>query len=188
MKSISGPTTTSFLILALLTTSTLLLITSTTAAASPDPIPLPAPDPVPEALPLDLFSSKTDNPPKTLEDCGKPHDILVLDTLTFAPDPPSRGNDVTLTAIGDLKEEIVEGARLKVVVKIGPIKVLDREMDLCAQLEHVGKSCPVPKGETVISSTFGIPAEAPPGRYTASLTLLTNDWRDIACVKANVRL
>jgi hypothetical protein len=64
-----------------------------------------------------LFSSsKRTASEGSLESCGIDDDILTLQTITITPDPPERGRDATITAVGDLKEEIVEGAKIKVGV------------------------------------------------------------------------
>ncbi|KAJ3106190.1 hypothetical protein HDU97_006823 [Phlyctochytrium planicorne] len=147
------------------------------ALASPSPIPAPAPAPA---------AASSGNSPVT--SCGTPTDLLSITELTVVPEQPKKGKEVTLKAVGDLKESVGKGALMKAQVKMGPIKLLDVEMDLCEKLEGIGKSCPLPAGETVIEQTFTIPYEVPPGRYSVHIDILTKDRDSVACINANLRL
>ncbi|KAJ3197065.1 Phosphatidylglycerol/phosphatidylinositol transfer protein [Irineochytrium annulatum] len=132
-----------------------------------------------------LFS-RADLP--SISNCGSAAtDLLTLTSLTVNPDPVHRGDLTTITVVGVLKEEVTDGAKMRATVKLGPIKLVEAELDLCEQIKSVGKSCPLPKGDTVVSHTFTVPAEVPPGRYTAHIDLYTADKQSIACVNANVR-
>ncbi|KAJ3417117.1 Phosphatidylglycerol/phosphatidylinositol transfer protein [Chytridiales sp. JEL 0842] len=131
---------------------------------------------------------KSSSSDKTLETCGIDSDILTLHSIDIIPDPPERGRDATINAIGTLKEDIADGAKLKVQVKLGMIKLYDAVLDLCQQIQSVGKACPLPKGDLVISHTFDIPPQAPPGRYNVHMTMFTSDERSIGCVDAHLRL
>ncbi|KAI8852961.1 ML domain-containing protein [Chytridium lagenaria] len=123
-----------------------------------------------------------------ISNCGLPTDLLTVSSLTVSPDPPKKGQDVTLMAVGDLSEEVTAGAIMRAQVKVGPIKLVDIEMDLCEKLESIGKSCPLPKGETLITQTFSIPKEVPSGRYSVHVDLLTKERKSVGCINANLRL
>ncbi|KAJ3205293.1 hypothetical protein HDU67_008927, partial [Dinochytrium kinnereticum] len=45
--------------------------------------------------------------------CGLPTDLLVVSSLSVSPDPPKKGQEVTLEAVGVLGEDVGVGAVMK---------------------------------------------------------------------------
>ncbi|CAG8445430.1 6585_t:CDS:2 [Scutellospora calospora] len=120
----------------------------------------------------------------SIQDCGKPEDILHITYLDIAPDPPQRGQELSIDAAGYLTETVVEGSYIELTVKMGLIRLLQKKLDLCEQVEKVNKECPLEKGEQTLQHTVELPKEIPPGKYTVDVHVYTPDRRPIACLKA----
>src|SRR4051812_24266475 len=69
----------------------------------------------------------------TVWDCGTVDDVLILPYVKLDPDPPRKGEKLNIEAHGWLKEEVINGSYIDVVVKFGVIKLLQQRMDLCEQ-------------------------------------------------------
>ena len=54
------------------------------------------------------------------------------------------------------------GAYVVLQVKVGAIPLIKRTEDICAQVESVGKECPLEAGEIRIVKDVEIPREVPP--------------------------
>jgi hypothetical protein len=104
-------------------------------------------------------------PFKTLSEsahsCGQPSDVFDFKSLDLSPDPPHKGSDLTFKIKGNLKEPVVQGAHVKVKVKLGFIQLLDQDMDLCEQIKNVNRECPLPQGPFELEHTVNIPREVP---------------------------
>ncbi|PSR70729.1 hypothetical protein PHLCEN_2v13395 [Hermanssonia centrifuga] len=99
------------------------------------------------------------------EPCGSVSDPLEIKHIEVSPDPPQRGQDLTVKVIGNVKEVIDDGAYADVTVKIGLIKILQKEFDLCEEAENakVNVTCPVDKGTKEVTHTVTLPKEIPLG-------------------------
>ena len=110
-------------------------------------------------------------PFKTLSEsahsCGQDSDVFDFKSLDLSPDPPHKGSDLTFTIKGSLKEPVVQGAHVKVKVKLGFIQLLDQDMDLCEQIKNVNRECPLPKGPFELEHTVNIPKEVPSVSFIA---------------------
>jgi ML domain len=78
------------------------------------------------------------------------------------PDPPVKGETLSVDFKGYLKETVEEGAYVDVLVKYGVVKILQKRFDLCEQAGQVNKSCPVEKGDFTIDKDVELPKEIPP--------------------------
>ncbi|KAF5384131.1 hypothetical protein D9615_003350 [Tricholomella constricta] len=67
------------------------------------------------------------------EICGDPTDPIQIDHIHVTPDPPQAGKDLTIILVGNATELLKDGAYADVVVRIGAIKLLQREYDLCEE-------------------------------------------------------
>lgn len=129
-----------------------------------------------------------DNP---LTYCNKEHgdDILVLKEVNLTPNPPVkyvllsplprfevslnlttsyRGSTLTIEAVGELLDDVAEGAYVVLQVKYGLIRLVNTEADLCEQVSNVDLSCPIKKGVTTIVKDVELPKEIPPVRIFCS--------------------
>ncbi|KAG0649358.1 Phosphatidylglycerol phosphatidylinositol transfer [Hyphodiscus hymeniophilus] len=128
-----------------------------------------------------------DNP---LTYCKKDHDddLLVLEKVNLTPNPPVKGSTLTIEAVGDLLEDISEGAYVVLQVKYGLIRLVNTEADLCEQVSNVDLTCPIKKGKTTIVKDVELPKEIPPGTYTVFADAYTArpESKKIICLEATV--
>ncbi|RHZ55438.1 hypothetical protein Glove_415g5 [Diversispora epigaea] len=123
---------------------------------------------------------------ETISNCGKDDDILKIKYIDIKPDPPLKGKEVYIDAAGYLKETVVKGSFVDIVVKYGLVKLLHKQLDLCDEIEKVGKQCPLEQGDQYLQQTVELPKEIPPGKYIVDANAYTPDGRHIACLKATV--
>jgi len=65
--------------------------------------------------------------------CGDSNDIIQIQSIEVTPDPPQAGKDLTVNVKAITTERIEEGAYAMVTVKLGRIKILTKEFDLCEE-------------------------------------------------------
>lgn len=115
--------------------------------------------------------------------------LLDVSQVNLSPNPPTRGNNLTITAYGSLSSEIVEGAYVDVEVRLGYIKLLTQTYDLCEQLEENdidGLKCPLQPGDYALEKIVEIPQEVPPGKYSVIARAYTLDDDEITCLTGDV--
>ncbi|WP_424211040.1 ML domain-containing protein [Streptomyces sp. BI20] len=109
------------------------------------------------------------------EGSGDP-DLAVSD-LTFAPETPVKGKDLTLTVTGTLKRAITSGT-LNTKMKYGIVTVLAESVPL----GHTGT------GPFTAQQVIHLPEDAPSGSYTAHVTVLDDNGSELAALYADLRL
>lgn len=115
--------------------------------------------------------------------------LLELSSLHLTPNPPVRGKNVTITAVGDLLDEVDEGAYVDVEVRLGYIKLLTQTFDLCETLEDNdvgGLTCPLSAGHYSVQKEVEIPAEVPPGKYVVLARAYNVDDELITCLTGEI--
>lgn len=141
------------------------------------PIPvvqgLPGEKPVPGGSPVSVC------------DISEPK-LLTIDELIIDPNPPQKGANLSIDALGFLQKSIVDGAYVVVYVKYGYIKLLEKTFDLCEEIQNVDLTCPLEAGPQSISKQVEIPNEVPPGKYTVYARAFNADEEYIACLTATV--
>ncbi|KAJ7189448.1 ML domain-containing protein [Mycena pura] len=117
-------------------------------------------------------------------DCGSYEYAIVLKTLSVSPDPPVRGQDLTITATGTARRKIEEGAYADVTVKLGLIKLIQKQFDVCEEARNANASvqCPIEEGEYEVTQTVTLPREIPPAKFTVNVRGYTVDDDDMLCV------
>jgi len=113
-------------------------------------------------------------------------DLLVLDHVNLSPNPPVAGGALSIEAVGELLEDVGEGAYVILQVKYGLIRLVNTQANLCEQVKNVDKECPIKKGKTTITKDVEIPKEVPPGTYTVFADAYTKDDKKIVCLEATV--
>jgi len=113
-------------------------------------------------------------------------DIITIEEVVLSPNPPQAGATLTIEASGIVKEDITEGAYVKLQVKYGYIKLLDTQADLCEEIKNVDLECPIEKGKISITKEVELPKEIPPGKYTVQADVYTADDEHITCLTAMV--
>ncbi|KAI1268900.1 ML domain-containing protein [Xylariaceae sp. FL1019] len=124
-----------------------------------------------------------------LEFCDKDHsnDIVSIEKVDLTPNPPEAGSELLIQATGTVYEPIEDGAKVKLVVKYGLIRLVSTEASLCEQISNVDMECPIDKGVLSITKSVEIPKEVPPGTYTVTADVFTKDDKPITCLQATVK-
>ncbi|KXS18023.1 hypothetical protein M427DRAFT_133150 [Gonapodya prolifera JEL478] len=142
--------------------------------------------------PLDLsFITQFDDPFEptplsTVTNCGTSDDLFELTSLNISPDPPVKGFPITIAASGTLKDEVLPGANVSVLVKIGLVKLVNQDFDLCELIKgNLDEECPLAPGDRELTRTFQLPEDAPRGHYRVNAVVKTVDRRQIACFMAD---
>lgn len=115
--------------------------------------------------------------------------LLDIKSVELSPNPPKKGQNLTITASGQLHQELVEGAYIDVEVRLGYIRLLYNTYDLCEQLdEHDVEDlkCPIKPGTYNLKKEVAIPAEVPPGKYVFVARAYTYDDELISCLTGEV--
>ncbi|KAJ3490537.1 hypothetical protein NLI96_g1370 [Meripilus lineatus] len=122
------------------------------------------------------------------EDCGDDDFPMHVTSLEISPDPPKPGEELTVTAVGETTERVDEGAYAEVAVKVGRIKILQKEIDLCeeARNANVSVQCPVKAGVYKVVQTVALPKEIPPAPFQVSVDGYTADDEDLICLKLHI--
>ncbi|GMM31129.1 sterol transporter [Martiniozyma asiatica (nom. inval.)] len=135
--------------------------------------PVPGTKPIPGGSPLSICDATNSQ-------------LLNLKSVVLDPNPPERGQNLTITASGILDETIDDGAYVDVVVTYGYIKLLQQTYDLCEELPNVEMECPVEKGDYQLTKEVAIPKEVPPGKYVVTARAYTKDDELITCLTGTV--
>lgn len=128
-----------------------------------------------------------DSPIDTCTSPAPDTDLIVIDNLEISPNPPERGQNLTITATGTVKEDILEGAFVEIEVKYGLIRLLRQTLDLCEQTAKVDLACPIKEGQVTLERVVQLPQAIPPGRYTVNAKVFTEDEREVTCLVARVQ-
>ncbi|KAJ3210716.1 Phosphatidylglycerol/phosphatidylinositol transfer protein [Entophlyctis luteolus] len=68
--------------------------------------------------------------------CGDDNDTFHPAKLAMSPDPPQRGQPLDVTVIGELDRRVEDGAYIKVVAKLGLVKLFQGTYDVEARVFH----------------------------------------------------
>lgn len=123
--------------------------------------------------------------PILLCDLDQPKLVEII-RIDLDPNPPVKGQNVTIHAEGIVKQPILEGAYVDVDVRYGYIRLLKQTFDLCEQSKTVGIECPVEKGKLVLDTSVEIPGEVPPGKYVVFARAYTVDDEPITCLTGSI--
>ncbi|KAH9849721.1 ML domain-containing protein [Lenzites betulinus] len=117
-------------------------------------------------------------------DCGGDGHVVRIKSIEVSPDPPKRGEDLTITVTGDASDDILDGAYADVTVKVGVIKLLQKEFDVCEEAEKANATiqCPVNKGHHEVVQTVTLPKEIPPAQFKVNIRGYTGDDDDLVCM------
>lgn len=125
-----------------------------------------------------------DNP---LYFCSDPADYIVtIDKVDLDPNPPRPGENLSIKASGNFKEEVVEGSKMHLQVKYGLITLINQERDACETVGQADLKCPLKKGELSLTKDVALPREIPPGTYTVLADVYTAEGDKITCLTAKI--
>ncbi|TCD61313.1 ERI1 exoribonuclease member 3 [Steccherinum ochraceum] len=138
---------------------------------------------LPPQEPLQQLSDKW-----TWKDCGSSGFPLHVESIEITPDPPRPGEDLTVTAKGVADITIEDGAYAEVAVKVGRIKILQKEFNLCEEALKANASiqCPVSEGDHEITHTVALPKEIPPAPFNVHIDGYTVDDEDLLCLDLSI--
>ncbi|KAG6829394.1 Phosphatidylglycerol/phosphatidylinositol transfer protein [Tricholoma furcatifolium] len=122
------------------------------------------------------------------ENCGSPEDLLEITQIQVIPDPPQPGKDLTVKVTGQARTTIKDGAYADVSVKLGAIKLLQKQFDLCEEARNANVSiqCPVEPGTYEVTHTVALPKEIPRAKFTVLVNGYSVDDEDLLCLKMTV--
>lgn len=109
-------------------------------------------------------------PPATVLLCSEDSDMMEVNDVVLIPDPPKRGQNLTVEISGWLKDDLEDGAYMLATVRKSGIKFPQFKLPVC---EYLDSRCPVEKGLRTLSMTFEIPGLMPGGGYEIQ-TILWN--------------
>ncbi|KAM5530786.1 hypothetical protein V8D89_015527 [Ganoderma adspersum] len=118
------------------------------------------------------------------KDCGTDSHLVHINSIEISPDPPQRGQDLTITVDGVAKEAVEDGAYADVTVKAGIIRLLHKEFDVCEEARNANTTiqCPVEKGHHKVTQTVTLPNEIPPAQFTVNIRGFTEGDDDLVCM------
>ncbi|KAF9153540.1 Phosphatidylglycerol/phosphatidylinositol transfer protein [Linnemannia schmuckeri] len=122
--------------------------------------------------------------PATIDECGTEEDLLKLVSYQLNPNPPLKGEVLVIDAEGFLKEDVVNGAKINLMVKVGVIKLLTKELDFCEESAKIDKPCPLKAGEQFLHHEVELPKEIPPGKYFVNVKVRNPDDKQVTCLIA----
>jgi hypothetical protein len=99
--------------------------------------------------------------------CNEVSDMMQVDKVQLIPNPPQKGQNVTVKVNGILKRNLNNGSYLLANVKRG-IKLPQLKISACDYLQN---GCPIEKGNVNLSMTFDIPSMMPGGTYDVHIVL-----------------
>ncbi|EKM78708.1 hypothetical protein AGABI1DRAFT_114313 [Agaricus bisporus var. burnettii JB137-S8] len=122
------------------------------------------------------------------ENCGSPTDLVQIESIAISPDPPQPGKDLTVTVNGIATDVVQAGAYADVTVKLGLIKLLKKEFDVCEEAHNANLTiqCPVQPGSYEVRHTVALPKEIPPAKYKVEVEGYTADDDPLLCLKLTV--
>lgn len=112
--------------------------------------------------------------------------LLQIHTMTTSPNPPERGQNLTIDGFADLSKRVEEGAYVDVDVTYGYIKLIHTTYDLCDKASTISMECPLEKGPYKLQKQVAIPDQVPPGKYVVTARAYTKEDELITCLSAEV--
>ncbi|CAL1695450.1 unnamed protein product [Somion occarium] len=119
-------------------------------------------------------------------DCGLDSNPIHIESIEITPDPPKPGEDLTVTVKGVASERVEEGAYADVAVKVGRIKILQKEVDLCEEAANTSVQCPVEEGEYTVTHTVTLPKEIPQAPFNVEVDGYTVEDEDLVCLRLSI--
>jgi len=120
------------------------------------------------------------------KNCGGPQDHLQISNVEISPDPPQIGENLTVTATGNL-DETVTGGIIEVSLQYSGITILNTNLSLCSAIVPF-LQCPIAQGPVSISITQYIPSEVIPGSYTGQVNIYDQNESPVACISLSFNL
>lgn len=119
--------------------------------------------------------------------CDVSENTFKLQELIPTPNPPKKGELLSVTLKGNLLEKIDFGSSIEMKIHYSFIKVYDKTLNLCEELEKHSNSikCPIEKGVVDIKYTTEVSNEMLNGKYKILVKIKQKDTK-VLC--ANIKL
>jgi hypothetical protein len=137
-----------------------------------------------------IDNNKSGNPGSLVwENCGTPDDLLQISSLEYSPQNPIRGEPITVTLKGQMSGNVDKGSKVIVAVKWGGVPIPLPPMDVCDQLNSLPDSpkCPLPAGDVSVKQSFILPTQTPDGLITALIKIRSQERKQVACLKVELK-
>ncbi|ESK89312.1 vacuole protein [Moniliophthora roreri MCA 2997] len=121
-------------------------------------------------------------------DCGLPSDAIQVKSIKVSPDPPQPGKELSVTVKAEAIKRIDEGAYADVTVKLGLIKLLSKQFDVCEEARNANTTvqCPVEEGTYEVTQKVDLPKEIPKAKFKVQVRGFTVKDEDMLCLDLNV--
>ncbi|WFD29283.1 hypothetical protein MSPP1_000290 [Malassezia sp. CBS 17886] len=126
-------------------------------------------------------------------ECAMEGHVVAVESIELQPDPPQRGQNLTIRARGTVTSLIDEGTFVDVDVRLGPWRVLSQRLDVCeeARSNNVSLQCPVDAGQYEVVHTVLLPSMIPPARlmparFSVHVSGATQDTKPLVCMDIGV--
>jgi hypothetical protein len=114
-------------------------------------------------------------PPANVSICNEPGDRMNVTTVGLSPNPPVKGDNLTILLQGHMKENLQEGSYLMVQVNKGSFRLPKIKTQAC---DYTVEGCPIPAAQGEISFLFEIPKMMPSGNYKIKAELYNPDMEE----------
>ncbi|KAF8898658.1 ML domain-containing protein [Infundibulicybe gibba] len=143
---------------------------------------------VPQQTPIQITDGVHTTESWSYEDCGTQADPIQIKSIKVSPDPPKPGEDLTVEVNAIATRTIEEGAYADVTVKLGLIKLLHKQFDVCEEARNADADiqCPVTTGEYNVKHTVALPKEVPKAKFTVQVRGYTVADDDMLCLNLKV--
>ena len=121
--------------------------------------------------------------------CGRPNDMLRVDSLEITPYPPLKGQKVTVSLKANVNESFSFDAGLVLQIKKGKLVLKTFRENVCELLSRdlSTPQCPLSLGPKEISVTEELPGVMPRGNY--GIEILAKDGnKQMACIKFDLSM
>ena len=123
------------------------------------------------------------------EECRGANDQYTMrpQSVTITPQVPIAGQEVEVRILAKVTKRIEPGSMAKVQLKLGLIKLLGKDFDLCDTLLHVkaDRQCPIEPGDLDLTVRQVIPTSAPAVPISGTVTVTNQDGTTITCFNLN---
>ncbi|KAJ0109045.1 hypothetical protein N8I77_001739 [Diaporthe amygdali] len=114
-------------------------------------------------------------------------DIAEINQIDLIPNPPVKGQDLTVLAAGTLHDAIEKGTAVDIKVKFIGSVVYHHRFDVCDELEKMGQSCPLPAGPVYFNETFPIIKKIPHGNFFVHADAWSGNGAAVTCFDGKLR-
>ncbi len=120
------------------------------------------------------------------EDRGTPEDIFLFDSIVVTPDPPAPGKELQIRLSGQLNQVPDAETYVDVTVKLGLIKILQKQRLLSDLFAEWGTSVPTETGPFVLELSQKLAREIPQAKFTIRLDAYTGADAEAFCLEFKV--